>query len=954
MARRLRSFFFDNKNGKLFTGVNYTLKDIETQVEGTEAIDGTKVSDFARSAIQTGAQPFLDNDTSFLTAAATDNRINEVVNTVIDSAPGALDTLNELAEALGDDANFSTTITNSIATKWTQDNTKISNWDTAYGWGDHSTAGYLTSIAANTVGITELNVTDGSNGQVLTTDGSGTLSFADAASGESFTASLFHTLDNPNAYDTGVNDNFGESVAISGKYAIVGVRYEDDAGGLSSGKAYIFDVTTGSLVHTLDNPNAYNTSAQDKFGTSVAISGNYAIIGASLEDDGGGTQSGKAYIYNVTTGALVHTLDNPNAYSTSAGDYFGESVAISGNYAIVGAIFEDDASGSSSGKAYIFNVTTGALLHTLDNPNAYDTGLEDKFGGSVAISGNYAIVGAWSEDDAGGSSAGKAYIYNVTTGTLLHTLDNPNAYGTSANDYFGNSVAISGNYAIFGAPYEEGSDGGSSAGKAYIYNVSTGELVHTLDNPRLYAYEDQFGYAVSISGNYAIVGAYALGYTYGGIAHIFNVTTGELVATLDNPNPYGTTGNDYFGYSVSISGNYAIVSAHGEEADDGTNAAGRTYIYQLSTPGYAPNADEFTYSLAAAASGGGGISELSEDTSPELGANLDTNGHSIGTGYANLSFYEDNAPGLISGRVIYANAYNKLVLSRGELIFTNSGDSPVTITTPSSVGSGYTLTLPTSAGANGQVLTTDGSGNLSFADASGGISNLVEDTTPQLGGNLDLQSNMIFGGQNGSGAISYASITGMYNGSNGSAGDVYIRGARGGSNTDGTVYIQGNATDVSGGSGNVYVGNPSSDTVRIQNLIYPSSDGTNGQVLTTNGSGTLSFASISAGSNNIGYLNIPAVGTKTSSYTLSTNDVGKYVQIGSGGSIVVPNSTFSEGDVVSIFNNTTGDRTITLSISTAYIGGTNTNVSSVTLATRGIATIFFISSTLCVINGNVS
>ena len=136
------------------------------------------------------------------------------------------------------------------------------------------------------------------------------------------------------------------------------------------------------------------------------------------------------------TGSLLHTLDDPNAYDTSTGDAFGRSVAISGNYAIVSAWFEDDAGGTQSGKAYIYNVTTGALVHTLDNPNAYSTSVNDYFGGSVAISGNYAIVGAYGEDD-GGNSSGKAYIFNVTTGALVHTLNNPTAYGTSANDYFG-------------------------------------------------------------------------------------------------------------------------------------------------------------------------------------------------------------------------------------------------------------------------------------------------------------------------------------------------------------------------------------------------------------------------------------------------------------------------------------------------------------------------------------
>ena len=103
----------------------------------------------------------------------------------------------------------------------------------------------------------------------------------------------------------------------------------------------------------------------------------------------------------------------------------------------------------------------------------------------------------------------------------------------------------------------------------------------------------------------------------------------------------------------------------------------------------------------------------------------------------------------------------------------------------------------------------------------------------------------------------------------------------------------------------------------------------------------------------VGYPNIPAVGTKTTSYSLTTSDVGKYVQVGSGGSITIPNSTFSEGDAITIFNNTTGNITITCSITTAYIAGTNIDVASVTLATRGLATILFISGTVCAISGNV-
>jgi hypothetical protein len=104
----------------------------------------------------------------------------------------------------------------------------------------------------------------------------------------------------------------------------------------------------------------------------------------------------------------------------------------------------------------------------------------------------------------------------------------------------------------------------------------------------------------------------------------------------------------------------------------------------------------------------------------------------------------------------------------------------------------------------------------------------------------------------------------------------------------------------------------------------------------------------------IGYRNIPAVGTKTGSYTLAVGDVGKYVQLGSGGSITIPDATFAEGDVISIFNNTTGNITITCSITTAYIAGADSDKATMTLATRGVATVLFISSTVCVVSGNVT
>ena len=100
---------------------------------------------------------------------------------------------------------------------------------------------------------------------------------------------------------------------------------------------------------------------------------------------------------------------------------------------------------------------------------------------------------------------------------------------------------------------------------------------------------------------------------------------------------------------------------------------------------------------------------------------------------------------------------------------------------------------------------------------------------------------------------------------------------------------------------------------------------------------------------------IPQSGSdKTTAYTLLTTDVGRLIGLSFGGTAVIPNATFANGDAISIFNNTTGNTTITCSITTAYLAGVNTPKTSLTLATRGVATILFISSTVCVVSGNVS
>lgn len=233
---------------------------------------------------------------------------------------------------------------------------------------------------------------------------------------------------------------------------------------------------------------------------------------------------------------------------------------------------------------------------------------------------------------------------------------------------------------------------------------------------------------------------------------------------------------------------------------------------------------------------------------------------------------------------------------------------------------------------SGSPITTSGTLALTVTGTSGGIPYFSSASTWASSGALTANALVIGGG---AGAAPSTTTTGT--------GILTFLG------TPSSANLAAAVTDETGSGALVFANTPTLATPRLAG----SSTGYT-TFASANSSASNYTVTFPAETMTVGFRNVPAVGTKTGSYTLEVGDVGKYVQVGSGGSITIPNSTFAEGDVVSVFNNTSGNVTITCSITTAYIAGLDSDKATMTLATRGVATILFISGTVCVVSGNVS
>jgi hypothetical protein len=427
---------------------------------------------------------------------------------------------------------------------------------------------------------------------------------------------VYHQVQKIVASERASADVFGLSVAISGNYAIVGAQYESqDTMGLNAlvyaGAAYIFERDNNGNWNQKQKIVPSDRTTNDYFGASVAISGNQVIVGAYEKNGIDGTtypHAGAAYIFKRGSNGHWNQTGKLLAADTGSYNHFGYTVSISGRHAIVGVPIDmKDATGvndlNSAGSAYVFEQDGNGNWSTSQKITSSDRATADLFGAAVAISGNYAIVGAYQQDRDSLNvdslaDAGAVYVFQRDGFGIWNQKQKIVSSDRTAGDRFGIAVSIDSSYIIAGAYLQDVDineyNFKSNAGAAYIFErngnndwIQTKKLL-----PADRAINDNFGATVSINGNYAMVGVQnkstdASGNNFlsgAGAAYIYkragNGTWSPLQKIVASDRAVG----DAFGGSVCISDSSAFSGAYLQDEDvngaNPLNGAGAAYIYK--------------------------------------------------------------------------------------------------------------------------------------------------------------------------------------------------------------------------------------------------------------------------------------------------------------------------------------------------------------------------------------
>ncbi|MEY3609857.1 MAG: hypothetical protein RLZZ264_378 [Bacillota bacterium] len=362
---------------------------------------------------------------------------------------------------------------------------------------------------------------------------------------------------------------FGDVVDLDGDYMLLGSPYADINGKEDQGSVTLFKLSDENFQRTLTPSNG---QAYDYFGSSLAIDGDYIVIG-SPSHDVRGSDSGAAYVYKISDPSyerIVLPLD------LLEGDTFGWGISLDDGMFVVSSNLSDD-SARDAGSFYLFSCEDLSfeekIIPTLGQA-------DDWFGWGTAIDNGLVAVGSILDDNQGNDS-GSVFLYDFSTQTHLATLTTPNV---SPNAYFGNSITITNQHIIVGAP-GSASTSYETAGLVYIFDRETKQLIHTLHSPAP-ANGNSFGHSVASDGTYLMVSEHSTNrdnMENVGTAWCFDIATWSLVEKIDSPveAPHENFSFSWDGRSIAIDAGMAVM---GSSANDQLgNDAGKAYLYSFAS-----------------------------------------------------------------------------------------------------------------------------------------------------------------------------------------------------------------------------------------------------------------------------------------------------------------------------------------------------------------------------------
>jgi hypothetical protein len=388
--------------------------------------------------------------------------------------------------------------------------------------------------------------------------------------------------------DGAAGDYFGWSVAVSGSTAVVGAPWKTVGSNFRQGAAYVFVQTGGTWTQQTELTPSDGASG-DGFGVSIAITGSTAVVGAPYHTVGSNSYQGAAYVF-VESGGTWSQEAELIASDGGARDYFGGSVALSGSTAVVGAPGKTVGSNSEQGAAYVF-VESGGTWSQQAELTASDGAYLDQFGVSVAVDGGTAVVGAYNHTVGSNHWQGAAYVF-VQNGETWRQQAELTASDGAAEDLFGYSVAVSGSTAVVGAYRHK-----LVTGAAYVFVQSGGAWSQQAE---LTASDgetnESFGWSVAVSASTAVVGA--LNNTVGsntgqGTAYVFVERGGTWSQQAELTSADGAA-NDNFGTSVAVSGSTVVAGAyHHQVGSNPIQGAAYVFVPPVTTVSISPTSLSF-------------------------------------------------------------------------------------------------------------------------------------------------------------------------------------------------------------------------------------------------------------------------------------------------------------------------------------------------------------------------